>query len=129
MKYCAPNLPKAPNNADALEWGWLDPWGEAIKCTKPKHLKFYSHHDSTGKNGLPHWTEIFKQGYVRYAVGHDGSALFNYIPLAEIKRRVVRFIKNHPNITGPVHLDEGGEKNFNEVEVLDRDEALEFLAE
>jgi hypothetical protein len=130
MRYVAPKLPAAPTCLDALEWGWIDPFGEAVKCVKPKHKQYYSHQEAAGKHGLPGWPNIFVEGYVRYAIGTDGAALFNYIPLDEIKRRVIRFILNHPNITGPVHLDAGGAQNFNEIELLDKpEEAIEFLTD
>jgi hypothetical protein len=127
MKYVAPKLPQAPTCLDALEWGWIDPSGKAIICNKPKHLKYYSHHDTTGKNGLPIWGSIFKEGYIRYAIGHDGAALFNYLPTVDIKQRVIRFINKNPSIKGPIHLDYGGERNFDEVELLPLAEAIEYL--
>ena len=127
MKYIAPKLPQAPTCLDALEWGWIDPVGKAIKCNKPKHLKYFSHHDTAGKNGLPVWSSIFKEGYIRYAIGASGDALFNYLPTQDIKQRVIRFINENETIKGPIHLDEGGERNFDEVEVLNISEAIEFL--
>ena len=128
MKYVAPCLPVAPTCMDALEWGWIDPAGKVIQCIKPKHKAYYSHHDTTGKNGLPLWGSIFQEGYIRYAIGHTGDALFCYTPLDEVKKRVIRFISTHGSVTGRIHLDAGGSQPFNEIEVLDSPAAaIEFL--
>jgi hypothetical protein len=100
-----------PTGQTAIEFGWINPRGKAIIGIKPSNRKSFGHYDMTTsrKYNLPPWHSIFYDGYVRYSIGKDGSATFNYHPSYDAKRNMIEFmLANHSRITGAVFMDPSG---------------------
>lgn len=115
-----------PHSSNAKEWGWIRPDGTVFKLVKTNR-KQPTHSEMLGTHGLPEMSKVFQEGYVRYSIGKTGDALFHFIPLAETKERVIKFIQEH-NLSGKVHLDLGGYRPIDEIEMLPTpDAAIEFL--
>jgi len=104
-KLCEESLQEeAPISMYSKNFGFITTDGKVVKGVPEEELHASVARRLGFKGQLPEQKAI-QAGLVRFAVGDDGDATFQYIPSKSVNRYVANFIKKTAEIIGTVYID------------------------
>ena len=97
-----------PVSPKSIEWGFLDTKGKTLTPPADQlHNPRYGHQEYAKGLGLNNEIAAMNKGYVRYAIGNNGAAVFEFNNTTTTTHgRIAKFVAANKNIKGKVFVDD-----------------------